>query len=202
MLKRPKNLPQMRDRMARRKHAGPSHLVLRHSTIESLGCYTRVPIKKGELVAEYVGPRLSVEEAEALYDDHPRTFLFGLSNGKEVIDGIGAAAFINHSCDPNCEADEVQERVFIRAIRDIAAGEEITYDYNLYDGTPEDEARCLCRSEHCRGSMYSNEELRRRARTRKRGTRAANRVAPSKRAGRQPVGSQRRDDSQGPPSLS
>src|SRR5208282_260883 len=182
MLKRPKKLPQMRDRMARRKHAGPSHLVLRRSRIESLGCYTRVPIKKGELVAEYTGPRLSVEEAEALYDGHLRTFLFGLNDGREVIDGVGLAAFINHCCDPNCEADERGGRVLIHAIRDIAAGEEITYDYNLYDGSSEDEARCRCGSKHCRGSMYSDEELRRQARARKCGTRAASRVAPSRRA--------------------
>jgi len=158
----------MRDRMARRKHGGPAHLVLRRSQIEALGCYTALPLKKGELVAEYTGPRLSVKEAEALYNSHRRTFLFGLSNGKEVIDGIGVAAFINHSCDPNGEADEVQGRVFIRAIRDIAAGEEITYDYNLYDGSPDDEARCRCGSQHCRGSMYSNTELRRRALAHKR----------------------------------
>jgi len=69
----------------------------------------------------------------------------------------------------------------IHAIRDIAAGEEITYDYNLYDGNPNDEARCLCGSQHCRGSMYSHEELKRRARTHNRGTRAANRFTPSKR---------------------
>ena len=127
-----------------------------------------LPIRKGELVAEYTGPRLSVQEAEGLYDNHARTFLFGLSNGKEVIDGIGVAAFINHSCDPNCEADEVRGGVFIRALRDIAAGEELTYDYNLYDGRPEDEAQCCCGSQHCRGSMYSNTELRRRALAHKR----------------------------------
>jgi len=164
MLKPSKNLPQTR--MARLKQAGPAHLVLNRSQIESLGCYTTLPIKKGELIAEYTGPRLSVQEAEALYDNHERTFLFGLTNGKEVIDGVGVAAFINHSCDPNCEADEVQGQVFIHALRDIAPGEELTYDYNLYDGSPEDEAQCWCGSKHCRGSMYSLEELRRRARAR------------------------------------
>jgi len=152
--------------MACGKYAGPAHLVLSQSRIESLGCYTTLSIKKGELVAEYTGPRLSVRDAEALYDDHARTFLFGLANGKQVIDGTGVAAFINHSCDPNCEADEVRGRVFIRALRDIAAGEELTYDYNLYDGSPDDEARCRCGSQHCRGSMYSHDELRRRARAR------------------------------------
>jgi len=164
MLKQPKKFPQTRNRMARRQHRGPAHLLVRRSRIESLGCYTTLPIKKGALVAEYTGPRLSVQEAEALYDNHARTFLFGLDNGKEVIDGVGVAAFINHSCDPNCEADEDRGRVFIRALRDIAPGEELTYDYNLYDGSPDDEAHCRCGSKRCRGSMYSLEELRRRDR--------------------------------------
>jgi len=73
------------------------------------------------------------------------------------------AAFINHSCDPNCEADEIKGRVWIIAARDIAAGEELTYDYNLYDGDLDDPAPCFCGAPKCRGSMYSEEELARRA---------------------------------------
>lgn len=145
----------------------PSHLVLRRSRIDSVGCYTKVSIKEGELIVEYTGPRLKVKMAETLYDDDPRTYLFGLDGGKEVIDGVGVAAFINHSCDPNCETDEVNGRIIIRAIRDIGRGEELTYDYNLYDGSPEDEARCLCSSKNCRGSMYSEDELKRRAKAQK-----------------------------------
>ena len=183
MLKQPKKLPHMRNRMARRKHGEPAHLVLRRSRIESLGCYTTLPIKKGALVAEYTGPRLRVKEAEALYDNHARTFLFGLSNGKEVIDGVGVAAFINHSCDPNCEANERRGRVFIRALRDIASGEELTYDYNLYDGSADDEAPCCCGSQHCRGNMYSREELRRRARAKQAPSQTAKKVVrPGSRA--------------------
>jgi len=44
------------------------------------------------------------------------------------------AMFVNHSCDPNCETDEEDGRIYIESIRDIAAGEELTYDYCLYDG--------------------------------------------------------------------
>jgi hypothetical protein len=71
------------------------------------------------------------------------------------------AMFINHSCDANCETSEVRGRVWIKAIRNIAAGEEITYDYCLYDGG-EDEALCNCGAKKCRGTMYSKEEIRRR----------------------------------------
>jgi hypothetical protein len=71
------------------------------------------------------------------------------------------AMVINHSCDPNCETEEIKGRVWIRAIRKIEPGEEITYDYCLYDGG-DDEAICNCGAKTCRGTMYSPEEIRRR----------------------------------------
>jgi SET domain-containing protein len=74
-----------------------------------------------------------------------------------VIDGTGIAAFINHSCDPNCEIDEIKGRIWIFALRDIKAGEELTYDYNLYDG--DDDAPCHCGAANCRGTLYTEEEL-------------------------------------------
>jgi len=76
-------------------------------------------------------------------------------------------AYLNHSCDPNCEIDEIRNRVWILAIRDIAAGEELLWDYNLYDD--DDPAPCHCGSPKCRGTMYSREwiaKLRRKARKR------------------------------------
>lgn len=137
-------------------------LVIRRSKIHADGVYTTVPIKRRALVAEYTGPRLTDAQADGIYEHSPRTYLFGLIDGKHVIDGDGIAAFINHSCDPNCEADEIRGRVIIRAIRNIAAGEELAYDYNLYDGDLDDPAPCFCGTRKCRGSMYSEKELRRR----------------------------------------
>ncbi len=164
----PQRVSQARDREDRRNNDGPSHLVIRHSKIDSEGCYTTAAITKGEFVVEYTGPRLTIRDADALYDNDPRTYLFGLTDGKHVIDGVGVAAFINHSCEPNCEVDEIDGRVMIKAIRDIEVGEEITYDYNLYDGDLDDESPCYCKSKRCRGSMYSEEELQRRNRALKR----------------------------------
>ncbi|MGB7599172.1 MAG: SET domain-containing protein-lysine N-methyltransferase, partial [Candidatus Sulfotelmatobacter sp.] len=93
-----------------------------------------------------------------------RTYLYGLDDGKTVIDGEGMGAYLNHSCDPNCEVDEIKNRVWILAIRNIAAGEELLWDYNLYDD--DDPAPCHCGSPKCRGTMYSREwmaKLRRKA---------------------------------------
>jgi SET domain-containing protein len=141
-------------------------LVIRRSKIHADGVYTTSAIKKRAVVAEYTGPRLTNAGADEIYDHSPRTYLFGLIDGEHVIDGDGIAAFINHSCDPNCEADEVKGRVIIRAIRRISPGEELAYDYNLYDGDLDDPALCSCGTRKCRGSMYSEKELRRRKRRR------------------------------------
>jgi SET domain-containing protein len=136
-------------------------LIIRSSAIHAAGCYTTTPIRKGARVAEYTGRRLSKEEADACYQDSPVTYLFGLGDGSIVIDGHCTAMFINHSCDANCETSEVRGRVWIKAIKNIPAGEEITYDYCLYDGG-DDEALCNCGAAKCRGTMYSKEEIRRR----------------------------------------
>jgi len=137
-------------------------LVLRDSKIHSSGCYTTCAIKKGTWIVEYTGTRLTKHQADAMYESARRTYLFGLDDGR-VIDGDGVAAFINHSCAPNCEPDEIDRRVWIIASRDIRVGEELTYDYNLFDGDLDDKAICVCGARECRGSMYSDEELKRRA---------------------------------------
>ncbi len=136
-------------------------LIIRSSAIHAAGCYTTTAIRKGTRVAEYDGPRLRKEEADVAYEASPITYLFGLGDGSIVIDGHCMAMFINHSCNPNCETEEVKGRVWIKAIKNIAAGEEITYDYCLYDGG-DDEASCNCGAKKCRGTMYSPEEVRRR----------------------------------------
>lgn len=141
-------------------------LIIRSSSIHAAGCYTTGPIRKGECVTEYTGPRLTKVQADRIYQDSPITYLFGLGDGEIVIDGHSMAMFINHSCDPNCETEEEDGRVWIRAIRDIAPFEEITYDYCLYDGG-EDEATCNCGAEECRGTMYSEQEVRRRRKVQK-----------------------------------
>jgi SET domain-containing protein len=136
-------------------------LIIRSSAIHAAGCYTTTPIRKGARVAEYTGHRLTKAEADHVYEASPITYLFGLGRGEEVIDGHCMAMFINHSCAANCESSEEDGRVWITALRRIEAGEEITYDYCLYDGG-DDEATCNCGALSCRGTMYSKEEVRRR----------------------------------------
>ena len=142
-------------------------LIVRSSDIHAAGCFALDDIPKGTRVLEYDGERISKAEGDVRYEGRPFTYLFGVGDGEIVIDGHSMAMFVNHSCDPNCETDEEDGRVYIASIRDIAAGEELTYDYYLYDG--DDDAPCTCGSKKCRGSMYSPEWLRkmRRAEARK-----------------------------------
>jgi len=158
-------------------------LIIRSSAIHAAGCYTTTALRKGERLAEYTGRRISKEEADTLYEDSIVTYLFGLGAGEIVIDGHCAAMFINHSCDANCETSEVDERIWITAIRKIAAGDELTFDYCLYDGG-DDEAICNCGAPKCRGSMYSKDEIRKRKAAAKKAALKARKAARKKRGKR------------------
>jgi SET domain-containing protein len=153
-------------------------LMIRSSAIHAAGCYTTSRISKGSRVAEYTGPLLTKEEADKRYENSLVTYLFGLGDGTMVIDGHSLTMFVNHSCDANCETEEIDGRVYISAIRNIEAGEEITYDYCLYDGGDED-ANCNCGSKSCRRTMYSAKEMKSRGKARLAGKKSAER---SKRA--------------------
>lgn len=139
-----------------------SQLIIRSSSIHAAGCYTMRQIRSGEKVCAYDGPRYSKDEADERYKDRSVTYLFSCGEEDTVIDGFGTAMFINHSCDPNCESEEVEGRVFISAIREIVAGEELTYEYNLHDSDDE-KGDCHCGATKCRGTMFSDAEVKRRA---------------------------------------
>ena len=138
-------------------------LIIRSSSIHAAGCYTTRAIRKGKRVCEYDGPRFTKDEADERYKDRDITYLFSCSDDGTVIDGFGIAMFINHSCDPNCESENVDGRVYVVAIRNIAAGEELTYEYNLHDSDDQDQ-NCYCGAKKCRGTMFSEDEVKRRAR--------------------------------------
>lgn len=151
---------------------------VRRSPLHGNGVFAARHIPAGTSILEYGGRRITPDQADAMYpvdpDDPFHTFFFSLGCGK-VIDGGNRgtdARWINHSCEPNCETREntAGTRVFIFALRDIAAGEELFYDYGLVmDGkitrTLKKQYQCLCGSTHCRHTMLALPEKKPRAKT-------------------------------------
>jgi SET domain-containing protein len=132
---------------------------VRESGVHGHGVYAMESIANGTRIIEYTGQRVSWEGAPNDEND-PHTFNFGLDNGEVINPEIGGndARWINHSCDPNCEAIEEDDRIFIDALRDIQAGEELFYDYALEIDEPITEESkkkfaCHCHSPNCRGTM-------------------------------------------------
>ena len=155
---------------------------VRNSRVHGSGVFALRRIRKGTRVVEYLGDRVSHKVANARYEDKdPRdghTFLFTVDS-KTVIDaGVAGndARFINHGCDPNCEAVDIDKRIFIESVRTIQPGEELAYDYGIQrdeDDPPDvDEVfACRCGAASCRGSML---EPKKQKRPRKQKARGAN----------------------------
>ena len=142
----------------------PLRTFVRRSPIHGRGVFAKVDIPKGERVIEYKARKITWAQADRWYaDDESKpshTFLFTLDD-KYVLDGnkdANSARWINHACNPNCESDIVDGRIWIESIRNIKAGDELFYDYNITLETPHTPAEkrrwsCRCGSKNCRGTL-------------------------------------------------
>ncbi|MGQ0710894.1 MAG: SET domain-containing protein [Rhodoferax sp.] len=148
----------------------------RRSRVHGRGVFALQDIAEGETILEYVGEIISWEEAQRRHPHDPQdpnhTFYFQIEGGQviDALHGGNSSRWINHSCDPNCAAEERDGRVFIQALRNIPAGEELHYDYGLIIEAPytrklKAEYPCWCGAAQCRGTL----------------------LAPKKRAGSRPV---------------
>ncbi|CAN5430232.1 SET domain-containing protein-lysine N-methyltransferase [soil metagenome] len=137
---------------------------VRKSGVHGKGVYATAPLRKGERVVEYTGDRLPWKEAMDLPPRDPtnpyHTFFFSLDNGNVIDAGRGGndARWINHSCTPNCETEEKDDRIFVYALRSIQTGEELFYDYKIVPSERrtkklEKEFACRCGTAKCRGTM-------------------------------------------------
>jgi SET domain-containing protein len=156
---------------------------IRRSPIQGVGAFAVRRIRKGARVIEYTGERISPEEADRRYDDDAmerhHTFLFTVDDDTVVDAAVGGndARFINHSCDPNCEAVIEDGRIWIEAIRTIEPGQELVYDYQYERSGPFRAAwrelyACHCGAPSCRGTILkprSRRKSRRRSRKARRG---------------------------------
>ena len=148
--------------------AGPAgrRIQVRRSGVHGKGVFAVADLRKGEVLIEYVGEVIDWDEALRRHPHDPaqpdHTFYFHIEDGRVIDANVGgnAARWINHSCAPNCEADEVDGRVFIKALRSIKAGEELFYNYGLtiderYTPALKKKFACHCGARACRGTMLS-----------------------------------------------
>ena len=139
---------------------------IRASPMQGSGAFATRFIPRGYRLIEYAGARLTPAEADAKYPDvageRHHTFLFAIDD-EVVIDAAvdgNEARFINHSCDPNCDAIIEDGRIWIETIRDVQVGEELAYDYAYVleeRHTPAAKRRfpCHCGSANCRGTILA-----------------------------------------------
>lgn len=144
---------------------------VRRSPIHGNGVFANRDIPAGTEIIRYRGRLLTHDEADHRYGgnvDEGHTYLFTL-NEHYVIDGNdngNSARWINHSCEPNCRAVTVEDaherperdRIVIEALRDIAEGEELSFDYGIVLDVPHTAARkrvwaCRCGSPRCTGTL-------------------------------------------------
>ena len=157
-------MPKSRNKKTAPRRSAPRRFVVRKSGVHGRGVFALTDIPRRTRLIEYLGERMSHKEADRRYGDmhdgSAHTMLFA-ANDKVVIDATkwgSSARWINHSCAPNCEAIEDVGRVFIETRRDIRAGEELGYDYELiveerHTAKLKREHACYCGARRCRGTM-------------------------------------------------
>jgi uncharacterized protein len=142
------------------------YIQTRKSGVHGNGVFAVAPIAKGQVLIEYIGEHISWKEALRRHPHDPtdpnHTFYFSLPDGSCIDAKVGgnSSRWINHSCTPSCEADEVGGRVFIKALRSIKAGEELFYDYGLVIDEPytkklKADYPCWCGTKNCRGTLLA-----------------------------------------------
>lgn len=139
---------------------------IRASPIQGLGAFAAEPIPGGTRLIEYAGARLTPREADERYpekgSERHHTFLFAIDDDVVVDASVNGneARFINHSCEPNCDAVIDGGRIWIEALRDIEAGEELAYDYayileERHSPSAKRRFPCNCGSIRCRGTILA-----------------------------------------------
>ena len=127
------------------------------SGIHGRGGFARCAIPMATTVVEYVGERIDkAESARRCEDGNP--YIFTINDDWDLDGDVpgNPARFLNHSCDPNCEAQQEEDRIWIVALRDIAPGEELTFNYG-YDLEEWQDHPCECGAPNCLGYIVAPE---------------------------------------------
>ena len=132
-------------------------LQFRYSEIEGRGAFARKAIPSGTKVIEYLGRRISKEESAQLCEDF-NEYIFDLNSNFDLDGNVdwNPARLINHSCEPNCEAEQDDESIWIVATRDIRKGAEVTFNYG-YSLENYRDYPCKCGNGSCVGYIVAAE---------------------------------------------
>lgn len=123
------------------------------SRIDGKGCFAAVPFAKGRKIAEYEGERISRGEVARRLKGKRRIYICGIDT-YWAIDGSrggNGTQYVNHSCAPNIFLRIMRGHILLFALRDIAAGEELTLDY--VDSYHSDKTACRCQAPTCRATI-------------------------------------------------
>ncbi|MGB8370821.1 MAG: SET domain-containing protein-lysine N-methyltransferase [Verrucomicrobiia bacterium] len=128
---------------------------LRPSAIHGAGGFAKADIAAGTRVIEYVGEKITKTESLRRCES-ANAYIFSLDDAHDLDGNVpwNPARFLNHSCDPNCEAEPDGGRVWIVARRGIRAGEEITFNYG-YDLDDYRDHPCRCGATGCAGYIVA-----------------------------------------------
>lgn len=156
------------DKMGR-KPTSSEYIRVGKSKIHNKGVFAKKNISKGTKIIQYVGNKITSRQADDIYNENyerheknPKqgaVYLFEL-NKRYHLDGNvswNTAKYINHSCEPNCEADIIKGEVWVIALRDIKKGEELFYNYG-YDVDTWEDHPCKCGSKKCPGYIVEEDQ--------------------------------------------
>ncbi len=142
--------------------------IVKRSSIHNRGIFAKHDIPNDTPIIEYVGEKITKAESrrrgDALMEKSKKTgcaavYVFTLNKRYDIDGGKGRnpARYINHSCAPNCEAYIIRGRIWIYSLREIKAGEELTYNYG-FDADTWDDHPCRCGSKRCIGYIVEEKQ--------------------------------------------
>ena len=142
---------------------------VKNSKIHGSGVFAKKNIKKNQRIIEYIGEKITRKEGDKRSEKRLKKYLNSSLTGsvyifelnkKYDIDGsplYNKARYINHSCDPNCEVDIINNQIWISSIKNIKQSEELSYDYGYsFDKDDFRDHPCKCGSKNCIGFIISS----------------------------------------------